>query len=165
MSRHIISALVANRSGVLTRVAGLFARRGYNIDSLTVCGTENPDLSRMTIVTDNDTVSVTQIILQLDKLIDVITITELDPAHDLMRELLIIKVEFDAKKGGGGTVEEICKRFDAKVISKTSNAKSKREKYAIEIMDEPQKLDELIAALKEFNIVGVARTGLVAIAN
>src|SRR3954454_5038221 len=92
MSRHTLSVLVENKSGVLTRVAALFSRRGFNIESLAVGPTENPDLSRMTIVVDADTQPLEQITKQLNKLIEIIKIVELDSGAAVQRELLLVKV-------------------------------------------------------------------------
>ena len=91
--KHTLSVLVENKPGVLTRVAGLFARRGFNIDSLVVAETENPQLSRMTITVDEQDQPVEQVTKQLHKLINVLKITDLDPAGSVERELLLIKVQ------------------------------------------------------------------------
>src|SRR5881275_734958 len=92
MTRHTLSVLVENKAGVLTRVAGLFSRRSFNIESLAVGPTENPDLSRMTIVVDADTQPLEQITKQLNKLIEVIKIVELESEAAVRRELLMVKV-------------------------------------------------------------------------
>ena len=99
--KHTLSVLVENKPGVLTRVAGLFARRGFNIDSLVVAETENPQLSRMTITVDEQDQPVEQVTKQLHKLINVLKITDLDPAGSVERELLLIKVKADAQTAVG----------------------------------------------------------------
>ena len=96
MSKHTLSVLVENRPGVLTRVAGLFARRGFNIHSLAVGPTEHPDISRITVVVDVDQLPLEQVTKQLNKLINVLKIVELDPGHSVERELALIKVRTDA---------------------------------------------------------------------
>ena len=98
--KHTLSVLVENKPGVLTRVAGLFARRGFNIDSLVVAETENPELSRMTITVHEQDQPVEQVTKQLHKLINVLKITDLDPAGSVERELLLIKVKADAQTRG-----------------------------------------------------------------
>ena len=98
MEKHILSVLVRNSSGVLTRVSGLFSRRGFNIDSLTVGRTEEEDISRMTIVIAGDMEVVEQVIKQLNKLEDIINIQELISDNSVYRELVLIKVSADAEK-------------------------------------------------------------------
>src|SRR3954471_16125270 len=95
MSRHTLSVLVENKPGVLARVASLFARRGFNIDSLAVGPTEHPDVSRMTIVVNVEDLPLEQVTKQLNKLINVIKIVELDPTQSVQRELVLIKVKAD----------------------------------------------------------------------
>ena len=101
LMKHTLSVLVENKPGVLTRVAGLFARRGFNIDSLVVAETENPAVSRMTITVDEQDQPVEQVTKQLHKLINVLKITDLDPAESVERELLLIKVKADARLAAG----------------------------------------------------------------
>src|SRR6201982_2761734 len=96
MSRHTLSVLVENKPGVLARVASLFSRRGFNIDSLAVGPTENGDVSRMTIVVNVEDLPLEQVTKQLNKLVNVIKIVELDPAQSVQRELVLIKVKSDA---------------------------------------------------------------------
>ncbi len=95
MKRHVVSALVENRSGTLSRVSGLFSRRGFNIDGLTVGETEDPSVSRMTIAVSGDDSVLDQIVKQLGKLVDVIAVRDLDPSSCVRRELLLVKVKAD----------------------------------------------------------------------
>src|SRR5579885_1083783 len=95
MSRHTLSVLVENKPGILARVASLFSRRGFNIDSLAVCTTEHPDISRMTIVVNVEELPLEQVTKQLNKLVNVIKIVELDPSASVQRELLLVKIRAD----------------------------------------------------------------------
>lgn len=113
MNHYTISALVSNKSGVLTRISGLFARRGYNIDSLSVCATEDPAISRMTIVLNGDEYILEQLTRQLDKLIDVKKIMHVAENQALFRELLLVKVNAPSEKRS--EIYEICQIFRAKV--------------------------------------------------
>ena len=112
--KHIIAVIVENKSGVLTRIAGLFSRRSFNIDSLSVGATDNPDYSRMTISVQGDRDVLEQVIKQLSKLINVIRVSELDPAESLERELAIIKVSVDRESRS--EVMQIVNIFRAKII-------------------------------------------------
>ena len=112
--KHTIAVIVENKSGVLTRIAGLFSRRSFNIDSLSVGGTENPDYSRMTITVQGDRDVLEQVIKQLSKLINVIRVSELDPSESIERELAIIKVNAD--KESRSEIMQIVNIFRAKII-------------------------------------------------
>ncbi len=112
---HTLSVLVENSPGVLARVASLFSRRGYNIDSLAVGPTENPDISRMTIVIDVEGHALEQVIAQLDKLINVISITQLNPVTSVQRELLLVKVSTTPENRS--QVLETVQLFRAKVVT------------------------------------------------
>jgi len=112
--KHIIAVIVENKSGVLTRIAGLFSRRSFNIDSLSVGATDNPDYSRMTISVQGDRDVLEQVIKQLSKLINVIRVSELDPVESLERELAIIKVSVDRESRS--EVMQIVNIFRAKII-------------------------------------------------
>ena len=114
MEKHILSVLVRNSSGVLTRVSGLFSRRGFNIDSLTVGRTEEEDISRMTIVIAGDMEVVEQVIKQLNKLEDIINIQELISDNSVYRELVLIKVKADAEKRA--EINEVVKIFRSKIV-------------------------------------------------
>ncbi len=153
--RHIISALVTNESGVLTRISGLFARRCYNIDSLSVCATEDPTLSRMTIVVSGDESIIKQIILQLGKLPDCRLIGELNGDNAVKRELLLIKVKADATERA--ELETVCRTYEAKIVDLSPDS------VVIELTGKPTKLDGFIDVLKKYKVLELARTGLIAI--
>ncbi len=133
MSRHVLSVLVTNHSGVLSRVAGLFSRRGYNIDSLSVGVTENPQYSRMTIVTRGDDLIIEQITKQLNKLVDVIHIKELVPESSVYRELALVKI--NAGDNQRASIIEIADIFRAKIIDVSS------ETLGIEITGDQTKVE------------------------
>src|SRR5213082_4055620 len=120
MSRHMLSVLVENKPGVLARVASLFSRRGFNIDSLAVGPTEHPDVSRMTIVVNVEDLPLEQVTKQLNKLVNVIKIVELDPAASVQRELLLVKVRADATVRS--QVLETVQLFRAKVVDVSPEA-------------------------------------------
>jgi len=153
--KHTISALVANRSGVLTRVSGLFSRRGYNIESLSVCATEDDHLSRMTIVINGDNYILEQIVKQLDKLVDVKKISLTDENNSIYRELLLIKVS--AKPEIRSQVVEISNIYKAKIVDLSLNS------ITIENTGEPNKLDAFIKVLEPYGILEMARTGVTAL--
>ena len=153
--RHIISALVVNRSGVMVRVAGLFSRRGYNIESIAVGRSEDPNLARIIIVveTDNDQI-VEQIEKQLYKLIDVVKVTDLAPDESVERELALIKV--NAGSQNRSEVLHIVDIFRAKIVDVGSRA------VVVEITGSIDKVEALIALLKPFGIREIVRTGQIA---
>ena len=152
---HTLSVLVENKPGVLARVAGLFARRGFNIESLAVGPTENEAVSRMTIVVKTQTKPLDQVVRQLDKLINVIHIQEL--AHDAVeRELILIKVNADA--GVRSQILEVADIFRAKIVDVHPEALS------LEATGTPEKLQALVEILRPYGIRELAQTGMVAIA-
>lgn len=154
MAKHILSVLVNNQMGVLSRVAGLFSRRGYNIESLSVGVTEDKNVSRMTLVVDCEDSTITQIINQVDKLVDVIRICELkDDA--VYRELGLIKI--DAKHDKRAEIIQIANIFRARVIDIANNA------LILEVTGDQGKVSALISMLEEYGIKEVIRTGLTAI--
>lgn len=154
--RHIISALVVNRSGVMVRVAGLFSRRGYNIESIAVGHSEDPDLSRIIIVVDaEDDQVVEQIEKQLYKLIDVVKVNDLPTTESVERELALIKV--NAGSQNRSEVLQIVDIFRAKIIDVSSRA------VVVEITGGTDKVEALIALLKPFGIREIVRTGQIAI--
>lgn len=152
--RHTVTALVKNHSGVLTRISGLFARRCFNIDSLVVCASENPKLSRMTIVSDADEETVAQIIKQLDKLADVIKVCELESGA-ITRELLLIKIRVSAVQRP--EIESTCNIYKAKLVDLSPDS------VVIELTGEPVKLDALINILAPYGIIELSRTGVTAL--
>ena len=154
---HTISVLVQNKFGVLARVAGLFSGRGYNISSLTVTATDNPDISKMTIVTSGDAQILEQIDKQLRKLVDVISVTDLTGSRFVERELILVKVKAEsaAKKA---ELIQIVQIFGAKFV--TVNKKE----LGIELSGRSNVIDNFIDMVKDFGIVDLARSGRVAVA-
>jgi acetolactate synthase-1/3 small subunit len=149
--KHTLSVLVENKPGVLTRVAGLFARRGFNIDSLVVAETENRAVSRMTITVDEQDQPLEQVTKQLHKLINVLKITELDPANSVECELLLIKVRADAQSRSEiMQIVEICK---AKIVDVSS------EVLIVEMTGTREKVSAFMDLLGPFGVVELMRTG------
>ncbi len=155
MTRHTLSVLVEDKPGVLARVAGLFSRRGFNIESLAVGPTESPEISRMTIVVNVDELPLEQVTKQLNKLINVIKIVELDPAVAVNRELLLIKVRADATVRS--QVLETVQLFRAKVVDVSPEA------LTIEATGTVDKLDALLRMLEPFGVREMVQSGMVAI--
>jgi acetolactate synthase I/III small subunit len=153
---HTISVLVEDKPGVLTRVAGLFAARGFNIDSLAVGPTSEDGLSRMTIVVQVENKPLEQITKQLNKLINVIKILEHEPGDAVERELMLVKVR--AEGGARARVLEICDVFRVRVLDVTHRT------LTIEATGTPDKLEALLALLTDFGIVELSRTGRIALA-
>ncbi|MBQ0052818.1 MAG: acetolactate synthase small subunit [Treponema sp.] len=154
MERYVLSVLVENHAGVLSRVSGLFSRRGYNIDSLTVCETYNPGQSRMTIVVPGDEYILEQIVKQLSKLVEVISITHCKKEDTCEREMALIKV-----KAEGTTRAEIiqaCEVFRAHIVDVAINS------VIIEATGSSDKLSSLIRFLEPFGILELVKTGLTA---
>ncbi len=155
MAKYTLSVLVENRSGVLSRVAGLFSRRGFNIDSLAVGVTENPDVSRMTIVVNGDEYTVEQVSKQLNKLIDVIKIRALENSDSVSRELALIKV--NATAATRSEIIQIVEIFRAKIVDVSKNT------LTVEISGATDKVEALEDMLKQFGIKEIVRTGTIAI--
>ena len=155
MSRHTLSVLVENKPGVLARVAGLFSRRGFNIDSLAVGPTEHGDVSRMTIVVNVEDLPLEQVTKQLNKLVNVIKIVELDPAASVQRELLLVKVKADLATRSH--VLETVNLFRAKVVDVAADA------VTVEATGTADKLDALIRVLEPFGIKELVQSGMVAV--
>jgi len=155
--RHTISVLVENKFGVLARVAGLFSARGYNIASLAVSETMDPEISYMTIVVDaKDEKILEQIQKQLNKLIDVITVTDFTKKEHVERELVLLKVGCDAKDKA--KLEKILDKFVGKIIQ------CKDETAIIEAVGEQAQIKQLLAELEKFRVKELIRTGKIAIA-
>lgn len=154
MNRYTISALVSNKSGVLTRVAALFARRGYNIESLSVCATEDNAFSRMTIVLNGDEYILGQMMKQMDKLIDVKKIKQVEQ-DAVCRELLLVKVKTNAETRS--QIYEISQIFRANVVDVSPEA------TIMELTGKSTKLDGFITMLMPYGIIELARTGVTAI--
>jgi len=155
MSRHTLSVLVENKPGVLTRVAGLFARRSFNIHSLAVGPTVHEDVSRITFVVDVEELPLEQVIKQLNKLINVIKIVELEPATSVQRELMLVKVRADASQRSG--VLEVVELFRVHVVDVVPDT------VTIEATGSPDKLDALLAALAPYGIREIVQSGTVGI--
>ena len=155
MNRHTLSVLVENKPGVLVRIAGLFSRRGFNIDSLAVGPTEHPEISRMTIVVDCADHPLEQVTKQLNKLINVLKIVELEPSASVQRELLLIKVRADLESRS--RVLETVTLFRAKVVDVAQDA------VTVEATGNRDKLDALIRVLEPFGIKELVQSGMVAL--
>ncbi|WP_322780664.1 acetolactate synthase small subunit, partial [Frankia sp. Cas4] len=154
MTTHTLSVLVENKPGVLARVAGLFSRRGFNIESLAVGPTEHDDVSRMTIVVAVDELPLEQVTKQLNKLVNVIKIVEMDPAASVRRELVLIKVRADMSVRS--QVLETVTLFRAKVVDVAPDA------VTVEATGTRDKLDALIRMLEPFGIRELVQSGMVA---
>ncbi|HPE63335.1 MAG TPA: acetolactate synthase small subunit [Methanothrix sp.] len=150
---HTIALIVENRPGVLIRIAGLFSRRGFNIDSLTVGATDNPDYSRMTITVDGDDVVLEQVSKQLNKLVNVIRVSELHPDESVERELAMIKVA--ARKEDRSEIMQIVSVFRAKIIDVSPRS------LIIEVTGSQDKVEAMVRLLRQFGIKEMARTGKV----
>ena len=155
LKREVISILVDNYANVLTRVVSLFGRRGFNIDSLTVSATNNPEISRITIVFTGTDQALSQIITQTEKLEVVRAIFTLDASNSLYRELLLIKIQVD--KTDRAAVREIVEIYRAKIIDLS------KDSMIIELTGAPEKLDGFMDMLNCYNAVEVCRTGITGI--
>ena len=154
MSRHTLSVLVENQPGVLARIAGLFSRRGFNIDSLAVGPTEHADVSRMTIVVNVEELPLEQVTKQLNKLVEVIKVVELDPVVSVQRELLLVKVGADPQTRSH--ILETVQLFRAKVIDVSPDA------VTIEATGNVDKLEALLRVLEPYGIRELVQSGMVA---
>jgi acetolactate synthase-1/3 small subunit len=155
MTKHTLSVLVENKPGVLARIAGLFSRRGFNIDSLAVGPTEDPEVSRMTIVVALEDSPLEQVTKQLNKLIEVIKIVELDGSASVNRELLLVKVK--AGPDTRGQVLDAVQLFEAKVVDVALDA------VTIEVTGNSDKLAACLAVLAPYGIRELVQSGMVAI--
>ena len=153
--KHTISCLVENQFGVLARVSGLISARAFNIDSLTVSTTEDPTISRMTIVVDADALKLEQVKRQLNRLIDVIDVQELKEGEYLDRELLLARVKADGPTKE--KLETLAKRFGAKLADATDHS------VVIEAAGDTKMLDQLVEQLRPHGITKLVRTGRVAL--
>ena len=155
IDHHILSVLVENKFGVLTRVSSLFSRRGYNIYSLAVSPTEDDRYSRMTVVVDGDADLVEQITKQLNKLIPVIKISELADSDAVERELMLVTVKAGADARSQAT--ELASIFEAKILDVGFDA------MTLMVAGQPDKLDAMTDLLKPFGIIELQRTGRIAL--
>lgn len=152
--RHIISAIVMNKIGVLARITTLFSGRGFNIDSLAVGETENPDLSRMTIVVSGDDAILEQVRKQLEKLIDVVKVTDLTQEDHVERDLMLIKVSIPP--GKRGEIIEIVDIFRGKIVDVG------QKDMVIEISGPEDRLEAMLNLVRPYGIKEVTRTGCIA---
>lgn len=155
MKKEVVSIYVDNKANVLTRVVSLYGRRGFNIDSLTVSATNDPDISRITITFEGDNLTLHQIVSQTEKLEVVRSIKTLDSKKSFFRELLMVKVS--AGKEMRKEIKEIVDIYRAKIISLT------KEEMVLELTGAPEKLDAFLDMLTDYNITDICRTGVTGI--
>ncbi len=155
MSTHVLSLLVEDKPGLLTRVAGLFARRGFNINSLAVGPTEVDGLSRITVVVDVEDLPLEQVTKQLNKLVNVIKIVELDPGQSVQREHLLVKVRVD--NSSRSAVLEAVNLFRARVVDVATDA------LVIEVTGDSGKINAFLKVIEPYGIRELAQSGLLAI--
>jgi len=153
--KHIISILLENEAGALSRVAGLFSARGYNIESLTVAPTDDPSLSRMTLVTSGTIEIIEQICKQLNKLVDVVKLVDLTGDKNVELELMLIKVHAEDK--ARDEIKRIVDIFYGQIVDMTDTT------YTLEVTGNTEKIDALLEALSGFTILEVVRSGLLGI--
>ncbi|MEY5063004.1 MAG: acetolactate synthase thiamin-dependent, small subunit [Verrucomicrobiota bacterium] len=153
--RHTISVVVQNRFGVLTRIAGLFSGRGFNIDTLNVGPTQNDKISRMTIVVVGNDQVLEQVVKQLKKLVDVLEVHDFKDGDVIDRELILLKVK--ATSSTRPEVMQICDIFRAKIVDVQSSS------LAIEVTGDESKIDKFLALMKPFGILELSRTGRIAL--
>ena len=153
--KHILSILVENKPGVLTRIAGLFARRGFNIDTLTVGPTDDPAISRFTLTVDGAMHPIDQVTKQLHKLINVLKIRDLEPKETVARELALFKVSADGS--ARAEVMQICEIFRGKVVDVTKRS------IIVEVTGTQDKIDSFERMIRPHGLIEMARTGEVAI--
>ena len=154
--KHTLSILTENKSGVLSRIAGLFARRGFNIDTLTVGPTDDPKISRFTITIDGAEHSIDQVTKQLHKLVNVIKIRDLEPDETVARELAVFKLAVDG--GARAEVMQICEIFRGKVVDVS------RRSIILEVTGTTDKIEAFERMVRPFGLVEMMRTGEIAIA-
>ena len=155
MKKEVVSVYVDNKANVLSRVVSLYGRRGFNIDSLTVSATNDPGISRITIVFEGDNLTLHQIVAQTEKLEVVRSIKTLDGSKSFFRELLMIKVKADQSKRR--EIKEIVDIFRAKIINLT------KEEMVLELTGETEKLDAFLDLIEDYEIVDICRTGVTGI--
>jgi len=154
-THHMLSVLVQNKPGVLARVASLFARRGYNIFSLAVAPTDDPEFSRISIVVDVESAPLEQIVKQLFKLIEVVRISELDPRKSVERELMVATIRATPEQRG--QVVELANIFEGKILSVGQDA------IILSMDGSPEKLDDFSDLLRQYGLIESQRTGRVAL--
>jgi acetolactate synthase-1/3 small subunit len=156
MSVHTISVFVENHSGTLSRIAGLFSSRGYNIASLTVAETEDPTISRMTIIVDGDEAILEQVVKQLNRLIDVIKVVDLSGDPMIERELILVRIS--ATNSNRGEIATLVTLFDGKIVAVTPTS------VTVELADTSAKIEDFIQIIRPFGIKELIRTGKIALA-
>ncbi len=156
MKKEVLSVLVDNHSGVLTRITSLFGRRGFNIDSLTVSTTDDPKISRITLVVQDDETVLDQIMKQTQRLEETKEIFVLEPSKSLRRELLLVKVKADEQSRTA--IREIALIYHAKVIDLSKNS------MVLELTGEPDKIDAFLEVIASHDIIEMCRTGITALA-
>lgn len=154
--KHILSILVENKPGVLTRITGLFARRGFNIDTLAVGPTDDESVSRITLTLDGGVQSIDQVTKQLHKLINVLKIRDLEPSETMARELALFKISADG--ANRAEVMQVCEIFRAKIVDVS------RRTLVAEVTGTQEKIDAFERLVRPFGLVEMARTGEIAIA-
>ena len=155
MSKHTLSVLVEDKPGVLARIAGLFSRRGFNIDSLAVGPTEHSDISRMTVVVDVEEFPLEQVTKQLNKLVEVLKVVELDPNASVQRQVVLIKVRADSTTRS--SILETVELFRAKVIDVAHDS------LTIECTGKSEKVHALLAVLEPFGVRELVQSGVVGV--
>ena len=155
MKKEVVSIYVDNKANVLTRVVSLYGRRGFNIDSLTVSATNDPDISRITVTFEGDNLTLHQIVSKTEKLEVVRSVKTLDGKRSFFRELLMVKVS--AGKEMRKEIKEIVDIYRAKIISLT------KEEMVLELTGAPEKLDAFLDMLTDYNITDICRTGVTGI--
>ena len=153
--KQVVSMLVDNHSGVLARIASLFARKGFNIDSLTVSATDNENVSRITITTEGDKQTLAQILSQTGKLIEVRNVVALDPDTSIQRELLLVKVAAD--EAMRSVVREAADIYKASVVDLSVDS------MVVELTGKPSKIDGFLAVIEQYEILEMCRTGVTAL--
>lgn len=154
--RHTISVLVENKFGVLTRIAGLFSGRGYNIDSLNVAPTQHPNTSRMTIVTRGNDLTLDQIVKQLNKLVDVLEVHDFREAESIDRELILVRVAVNAKSRA--EIMQMTDIFRAKIVDVQPKS------LTIELTGDESKIEKFLRLMDTFGVLELSRTGKIALA-
>ncbi len=154
--RHVISILMENEAGALSRVAGLFSARGYNIESLTVAPTEDASLSRMTLVTRGNDDIIEQILKQLNKLIDVVKVHDISEFDHIEREMMFIKISASNNEDCA-SIKRMSDIFKARIID------VKNKTFTIEISGDRSKLDAFVSAVSDYNIIEIVRSGCIGI--
>lgn len=155
MAKHILAALVENRPGVLARVANLFRRRSFNIDSLSVGRTQRDEMSRMTIVMESDSAEADRLVKNLYKLVDVVHVDHLQSRRSVVREMALVKVK--ASSANRREVIQLCDIFRARIIDVSA------ESLVVEITGEEEKLENFTELVRPFGIVEMVRTGMIAL--